>query len=50
MEFDNIAGFFLGGLAVRSGMWGSLIMATGAIAAQWLFLWWLYRSRTFLRL
>ena len=50
VEFDNIAGFFLGGLAVRSGMWGSLIMATGAIAAQWLFLWWLYRSRTFLRL
>jgi predicted acyltransferase len=50
VNFDNIAGFFLGGLAVRSGMWGSLIMATGAIAAQWLFLWWLYRSRTFLRL
>jgi predicted acyltransferase len=55
VPFDNIARFFLGGLyaiAERQGA-SKLIMvvltAAGTLAAKWIFLWWLYRNKLFLR-
>ncbi|MFN5051388.1 MAG: acyltransferase family protein [Planctomyces sp.] len=51
VDFDRMAGFFLGGIARQAGVqWGAVVLAAGALAAQWLFLYWLYRTRTFLRL
>jgi predicted acyltransferase len=51
VDFDRMAVFFLGGTARLAGVqWGAVVLATGALAGQWLFLYWLYRTRTFLRL
>jgi len=51
VDFDQIAAFFVGGVARQlEGQWSAVLLATGALAAQWLFLYWLYRTRTFLRL
>ena len=50
VDFDKMASFFLPGIARLSGNWGPAVLAAGALAAQWLFLYWLYRSKTFLRL
>ncbi|MFM7059528.1 MAG: acyltransferase family protein [Planctomycetota bacterium] len=50
MDFDHLTAFFLSGTARLSGSWNQTVMAAGVLAAEWLFLLWLYRSRTFLRL
>ena len=51
VDFDRMAEFFLGGAARQlGGSWGLVLLATGGLVAQWLFLYWLYRTRTFLRL
>jgi predicted acyltransferase len=49
IEFERIAEFFLHGLATRAGLYKSLLLISGALAARWLFLWFLYRHKIFLR-
>lgn len=49
-DFGSISNFFLGGLSNVSGAnWGELIFCIGLIAAEWLFLLFLYRKKIFLR-
>jgi predicted acyltransferase len=50
IDFDHLAAFFLTGTARLSGNWSTVVITAGALAAQWLFLLWLFRTRTFLRL
>jgi predicted acyltransferase len=49
IDFGRIAEFFLHGLATRAGLYQSLLLLSGALAARWLFLWFLYRHKIFLR-
>lgn len=50
IDFEHIGNFFLGGLARISGeAWGEVIVYTGLLAAEWLFLLFLYRRKIFLR-
>jgi predicted acyltransferase len=49
IDFERIAEFFLHGLATRAGLYKSLLLISGALAARWLFLWFLYRHKIFLR-
>ena len=51
IDFDGkLAKFFLTGVSELSGNASVLVLVTGALAAKWLFLWYLYRQRIFLRL
>lgn len=50
VDFEKMADFFLAGVARLSGNWGMVVLAAGVLTAKWLFLFSLYRSRTFLRL
>lgn len=50
IDFDRMAVFFLGGVARLSGGTGDFLLEVGSMAAKWLFLYYLYRSRLFLRL
>jgi len=51
VDFKKMADFFLGGLAELSGApWNVMIIVSGTLAAKWLFLWFLYRQKLFLRL
>lgn len=50
IDFEHLAAFFLTAIARLSGNWNVVVMSAGTLAAQWLFLLWLYRTRTFLRL
>jgi len=48
--FMDISKFFLGGTAgLLPKLWGQLLLQAGYIAACWLFLFFLYRKKTFLR-
>jgi predicted acyltransferase len=49
VDFHKIADFFLGGLSRHSGAFGPVVLALGVLAAEWLFLFYLYRRRIFLR-
>ncbi len=49
IPFNDIARFFLGGVASLSGAAGAVVLALGAIAARWIFLHYLYRNGTFLK-
>lgn len=50
IDFEHISKFFLGGLARISGeAWGHVIIFSGLLAAEWLFLLFLYRKKIFLR-
>lgn len=50
VDFEKMAAFFLTGVSESSGNLNTLILVTGALAAKWLFLWFLYRQRIYLRL
>ncbi len=50
IDFNKMSTFFLSGTATLSGDWSSVVLAAGSLTAKWLFLYWLYRNRTFLRL
>jgi predicted acyltransferase len=50
IDFRKAADFFLGGLALRSGVYADLVQAGGTLVAKWLFLLYLYRKNIFLRL
>ncbi len=49
VDFDHMSEFFLGGLASWLGDFGPVLLIAGTLAAQWLFLWYLYRNKIFLR-
>ncbi|HEY6564008.1 MAG TPA: hypothetical protein VIY86_05895, partial [Pirellulaceae bacterium] len=49
LDFAHLSNFFLGGLARLSGDWNTVVLLTGTLLAKWLFLWYLYRQRIFLR-
>jgi predicted acyltransferase len=49
IDFQKIAQFFLGGIVSLSGDLGPIITLVGVITAKWLFLWFLYRQKLFLR-
>ncbi len=53
IKFDYMSAFFLTGIAntgeqVLPGL-GKVCLVTGTVAAEWLFLWYLYKQRLFLR-
>ncbi|MFM8476609.1 MAG: acyltransferase family protein [Planctomycetaceae bacterium] len=50
IDFDHLTAFFLSGTARLCGNWNHVVLAAGVLLTEWLFLLWLYRSRTFLRL
>lgn len=49
VSFGDIAAFFLGGLNRALPAEKDLLMATGAVTVEWLFLYYLYRNKVFLR-
>ncbi len=53
IDFEGMADFFLRGTAAAGESWwpglAKLVLSAGTIACQWLFLWFLYRQRIFLR-
>jgi len=49
VSFGDIAGFFLGGVARALPAEKDLILAIGVVLAEWLFLYYLYKNRVFLR-
>ena len=49
--FSSINKFFLGGLAARlPEQWADLLLDTGYVAICWLFLYFLYKKKTFLKI
>jgi predicted acyltransferase len=50
INFHNPTNFFFKGIAGKlPDLWGELVMSTGYIAICWLFLYFLYRKRVFLK-
>jgi len=49
VDFDEIAAFFLGGIAQHAAAFKLLILAIGAFMIRWLFLWFLYRHKAFFK-
>lgn len=49
VDFESMSTFFLGGLASLSNDWDTVVLQTGEITAKWLFLYYLWRHRVFLR-
>ncbi|HLK13672.1 MAG TPA: DUF5009 domain-containing protein [Fimbriimonadaceae bacterium] len=49
VDFSSVAGFFLGGFANRLPHYKELILACGALLAEWLLLYFLYRKQVFVR-
>jgi predicted acyltransferase len=49
VDFDQISKFFLGGTARLCGEFGLIVLIAGAVLAKWIWLWFLYRQRVFLR-
>jgi len=49
VSFGSIGNYFLCGVIAHSGAWAHIVEGLGGIAAAWLFLWYLYRNKTFLR-
>ena len=50
IDFSKMATFFLSGTAELSGDWSGVVLGAGSLTAKWLFLYYLYRNRIFLRL
>lgn len=49
VDFDEIAEFFVAGLARLSGNLETVVLLAGTLLVKWLLLWFLYRHRVFLR-
>lgn len=49
IDFAKIGQFFFGGVARLSGDWSTVVLLASTLLAKWLFLWYLYRNRVFLR-
>lgn len=51
ISFSGVSRFFLGGIAAHvPEAWGSVILSCGYVAVCWLFLYFLYRKNTFLKI
>ncbi len=50
IDFSKMATFFLSGTAELCGDWATVVLVAGSLFAKWLFLYYLYRNRIFLRL
>ncbi len=50
IDFNKMATFFLTGTAQLTGDWSPVVLTAGTLLAKWLFLYYLYRNRIFLRL
>ena len=49
-NFSLISNIFIGNLLPRLGLWDDFIAATAAFTAMWLILYWVYRTKTFVKL
>jgi predicted acyltransferase len=49
-DFSQISNIFIGSLLPRAGLWDVFISASASFAVLWLLLYWMYRTRTFIRL
>jgi predicted acyltransferase len=49
IDFSHASDFLLGGIAPLVGIYSALILIAGSIGLKWLFLWFLYRHKIFLR-
>jgi predicted acyltransferase len=49
LGFGPMTDFFLGGAIREAGTLGPVVKAAGVLVFEWLFLYWLYRQRLFLR-
>lgn len=49
VDFASISEFFTGWLANPAGLYGPVIITIGAIAVEWLLLYYLYKNKIFLR-
>jgi predicted acyltransferase len=51
IDFGGISNFFLGGLAEKlPPQWAAVLTEFGLVAVGWLFLYFLYRKKTFLKI
>ena len=51
VSFSGINKFFFGGLAdILPAVWGDLLLRFGYVAVCWLFLYFLYKKQTFLKI
>jgi predicted acyltransferase len=49
-DFREIGDIFVGGLLPRVGRWDEVLSAAAALTIIWLILYWMYRTRTFVKL
>jgi predicted acyltransferase len=49
IDFPHASAFFLSGAATLIGVYGPVLLIAGSIGVKWLFLWFLYRYKIFLR-
>ena len=49
IDFYYTSGFLLGWIAKPAGDWGQVIIIIGMITVEWLFLYYLYKNKIFLR-
>jgi predicted acyltransferase len=49
IDFEKVGQFFFGGVERHAGAFGPVVAALGVLAAEWLFLLYLYQKRLFLR-
>jgi predicted acyltransferase len=49
-SFSQISNIFIGSLLPRTGLWDDFISSTASFAVLWLILYWMYRTRTFVKL
>ena len=50
IDLRGIGKIFVGSLLPRVGRWDSLLAATAAFVVLWLFLYWMYRTRSFVKI
>lgn len=49
-NFSQVGNIFVGSLLPRIGVWDDFVSATAAMAVTWLILYWMYRTKTFIKL
>jgi len=49
-DFRQIGDIFVGGLAGHAGQWKALVQGTGGFAVVWLILYWMYRTKSFIKI
>ncbi len=49
VDFEGITEFFFRGVAEHAGLFMPLVLPLGVLLVKWLFLWFLYRKRVFLK-